>query len=404
MAADPYRGRGCPRTRWPVRPRVRPITHLGSAAAVVAGAALLAAASSPGASPAPSAPKARVAVVLQGDGCPPKHTVELCEGIREAARRTGIRPRVVAPTLRENLEDFLALTAQQGYDAIVLAGIGFEPAVLRVARRYPDLPFIVLEGSRADVKNPPPNVSGLMLQPRQAAFLAGWLAAKLEQRRPGPDVVGVVGGWKVTPVTDFVDGFAAGARRAAPRVKVLVDYSDDFVDRTKCAALARRQIAQGAGVVFNVAGACGLGTMQAASDAGVWAIGVDSDQSFLGPHVLTSVLKRYEAAFVDVFNRVKTGTLRHRPGHHPHDARRRSRTRSHQPTSPPRPRHPTPAPRAADQVRHAPRLRREQRLTGPPPTRSAERRPRRGPDRRQRPLLALPAGSWPRRLRCRPPA
>jgi basic membrane protein A len=262
------------------------------------------------AAPAPSAPKARVAVVLQGDGCPPKHTVELCEGIREAARRTGVRPRVVAPTVREDLEDFLALTAQQGYDAIVLAGIGFEPPVLRVARRYPDVPFIVLDGSRAEAKNPPPNVSGLMLQAREAAFLAGWLAAKLEQRRPGPDVVGVVGGWKVTPVTDFVDGFAAGARRAAPGVKVLVDYSGDFVDRAKCAALARRQIARGAGVVFNVAGGCGLGAMRAAADAGVWAIGVDSDQSFLGRHVLTSVLKGYEASFEDVFNRVKTGTLR----------------------------------------------------------------------------------------------
>ena len=259
MAADPYRGRGCPRTRWPVRPSA-PVTHLGSAAAVVAGAALLAAASSPGASPAPSAPKARVAVVLQGDGCPPKHTVELCEGIREAARRTGIRPRVVAPTLRENLEDFLALTEQQGYDAIVLAGIGFEPAVLRVARRYPDLPFIVLEGSRADVKNPPPNVSGLMLRTREAAFLAGWLAAKLEARRPGRDTIGVVGGGIAIPqVTEFVHGFVAGAKRATPRVNVLVDYSDDFLDASKCAALARRQIARGAGVVFNVAGGCGLG-------------------------------------------------------------------------------------------------------------------------------------------------
>ena len=62
----------------------------------------------------------------------------VCEGIREAARRTGIRPRVVAPTLRENLEDFLALTAQQGYDAIVLAGIGFRagrpPATRAVTR------------------------------------------------------------------------------------------------------------------------------------------------------------------------------------------------------------------------------------------------------------------------------
>lgn len=232
--------------------------RLGLAAAGIAGAALLAVAAIASASPAPSAPKARVAVVLQGDGCPPRHTVELCEGIREAARRTGVRPRVVAPTLRENIEDFLALTAQQGYDTIVLAGIGFEPAVLRVARRYPEVPFIVFEGSRADVKNPPPNISGLVIQPREAAFLAGWLAAKLEQRRPGPDVVGVVGGWKVAPVTDFVDGFAAGARKAGPRVKVLVDYSDDFVDRAKCAALARRQIARGAGTVFNVAGGCGL--------------------------------------------------------------------------------------------------------------------------------------------------
>jgi Uncharacterized ABC-type transport system, periplasmic component/surface lipoprotein len=93
-------------------------------------------------------------------------------------------------------------------------------------------------------------------------------------------------------------------------VKVLVDYSEDWLDAAKCAALARRQITRGAGTVFNVAGACGLGTMQAAADAGRWAIGVDSDQSFLGPHVLTSVLKSFEAGFVDVFNRVKTGDLR----------------------------------------------------------------------------------------------
>jgi basic membrane protein A len=283
--------------------------RLGSAAAVLAGAALVAVAAVAAASPAAPTPKARVAVVLQADGCPPKHTVEVCEGIRRAVRRTGVQARVVAPTPQESLGDFLALTAQQGYDAVVLAGIGFEPAVLAVAHRYPDVPFVVLEASRREATNPPPNVQGLVLQPREAAFLAGWLAAKLEQRRPGPDVVGVVGGWKVQPVTDFVDGFAAGAKRAAPHVKVLVDYSRDFVDTAKCAALARRQIARGAGSVFNVAGGCGLGTMEAAAEAGIWAVGVDSDQSFLGPHVLTSVLKKYEAAFVDVFDRVKAGKL-----------------------------------------------------------------------------------------------
>jgi basic membrane protein A len=250
-----------------------------------------------------------VIVVFQADGCPPRNTVEVCEGIRRAARRTGVRARVVAPTPQESLRDFLALTAQQGYDAVVLAGIGFDPAVLAVARRSPDVPFVVLDGSRAEARNAPPNVDGLMLQAREAAFLAGWLAAKLEQRRPGPDVVGVVGGWEFGPVTDFVDGFVAGAKRAVPHVKVLVDYADDFVDQGKCSALARRQIARGAGTVFNVAGACGLGTMRAAAQAGVWAVGVDSDQSFLGPHVLTSVLKSYEAGFVDVFEKVKSGKL-----------------------------------------------------------------------------------------------
>ena len=289
----------------------RPYTLLGLAAAGVAALTVLVAAGAAGGTPSAAASEPRVAIVLQADGCPPKHTVEICEGIRRAVRRTRVRARVVAPTPQESLGDFLALTAQQGYDAVVLAGIGFEPAVLAVARRYPDVPFVVLEGSRADVKNPPPNVSGLILQPREAAFLAGWLAGKLEQRRPGRDVVGVVGGWKATPVTDFVDGFAAGAKRGAPRVKVLVDYSDDFIDTAKCAALTRRQIARGAGAVFNVAGGCGLGTMKAAAEAGIWAVGVDSDQSFLGPHVLTSVLKRYDAAFVDVFDRVKTGRVGH---------------------------------------------------------------------------------------------
>jgi basic membrane protein A len=281
--------------------------RLGLAAVgiAVAAACLTGAATAAAAGPAP-----RVAVVLEVGGCPETDTLELCEGIRRAMDRTGVQARIVSPTFRESLADFLALIARQHYDAVVLFGLHYDPQVSAVARRYPNVPFIVMDAPRADVPNAPPNVEGEVLQAREAAFLAGWLAAKLEQRRPGPGVVGAVGGVRVPGVATFMDGFVAGARRAAPGVKVLVDYSDDWVDRTKCAALARQQIARGAGTVFNVAGGCGLGAMQAAADAGIWAIGVDSDQSFLGPHVLTSVLKSFEAGFVDVFTRVKTHNLR----------------------------------------------------------------------------------------------
>ena len=256
-----------------------------------------------------AAPEPQVAIVLDVGGCQDTATLRLCEGIRRAMRRTGVTARIVSPTLHEDLADFLGLIARQHYEAVVLFGLYYDPQVSAVARRYPKVPFIVMDAPRADVPDAPPNIQGEVLRTREAAFLAGWLAAKLERRRPGPDVVGAVGGLKVPGVTMFVDGFAAGARYAAPGVKVLVDYSNDFVDPSKCAALARQEIARGAGTVFNVAGACGLGTMQAAADAGVWAIGVDSDQSFLGPHVLTSVLKSFEAGFVDVFDRIKNGKL-----------------------------------------------------------------------------------------------
>ena len=280
-------------------------TRLGLAAAGIAVAAACATGSG---TMAAAGPEPRVAVVLDAGGCPETDTLELCEGIRRAMHRTGVQARIVSPTFRESLADFLALIARQDYDAVVLFGLYYDPQVSAVARRYPNVPFIVMDAPRAEVPSAPPNLGGEVLEAREAAFLAGWLAAKLEQRRPGPDVIGAVGGVKVPGVTTFIDGYVAGARRAAPRVEVLVDYSDDWVDRRKCAALARHQIARGAGAVFNVAGGCGLGTMKAAADAGIWAIGVDSDQYDEAPCcVLTSMVKGVDVAVFDAIQAVATG-------------------------------------------------------------------------------------------------
>ena len=251
----------------------------------------------------------RVVVVLDPGACPDARTLRLCEGFARASRQTGISGRIVTPTLREDLVDVLGLLARQEYGAIIMWSLAYSPALRAVATRFPRKHFVVMDGSRTDVRGRPRNVQGIVFRTNEAAFLAGWLAAKLEQRRPGRDVVGVVGGWKIPAVRNFVVGFRAGARRAAPGVEVLVNYSGDFVDPSKCAAIARRQVARGAGTIFNVAGECGLGTMDAAADSGVWAVGVDSDQSFLGAHVLTSVLKRFDAGFLAILRQVKAGRV-----------------------------------------------------------------------------------------------
>jgi basic membrane protein A and related proteins len=60
-------------------------------------------------------------------------------------------------------------------------------------------------------------------------------------------------------------------------------------------------------VIFNVAGPCGLGALDAAKQAGRWGIGVDVDQSFLGNHILTSAVKRVDTGVFLAVKGAKTG-------------------------------------------------------------------------------------------------
>ena len=244
---------------------------------------------------APAAAERPRAVLLLSAPCDVDNF--LCPAFARALRRTATRGRIISPDPREDRTSSLTLVVRQGYGPVVL-----DPSWLdilgAVARQFPRTEFAVLD--------PPPggpseaNVRRVTVRPHEAAFLAGWLAARLERRRPGPDVVGVVAGGRFPPVEDFVVGFRAGARRAVARIDVLVGYSEDFGDPRKCEAIARDQIARGAGAVFNVAGSCGLGALAAARRGRIWGIGVDVDQAFLGPHMLTSVVKHYHVAFARV--------------------------------------------------------------------------------------------------------
>jgi basic membrane protein A len=94
---------------------------------------------------------------------------------------------------------------------------------------------------------------------------------------------------------------------------VLNGYSNSFDVTSKCRAIALGQIASGASAIFQVADACGLGALAAARERGVWGIGVDVDESHLGPQILTSVVKRVDVAVFDISSsfrrhRLRTGT------------------------------------------------------------------------------------------------
>ena len=126
---------------------------------------------------------------------------------------------------------------------------------------------------------------------------------------PSGNVISSVGGARVPAVERFIAGYQAGARKANPDITTLNSYTDDFMDPAKGRSVALNQIAKGSRVVFQVADACGLGALEAAMEQGVWGVGVDSDQSALGEHILTSAVKRMDVAVFSTIEELKRGTL-----------------------------------------------------------------------------------------------
>src|SRR5262245_47778704 len=229
-------------------------------------------------------------------------------GFLRAVREFPIQGRVVQINPKRGVADELDALGRQKYD-LVYASLATSAEVEAAARRFPRTRF-VFPYPYALLKGKPRNVEGEDIRIEQAGYLAGYLSGLVEKRRPGRDVVGSVGGFPLPGVTPWIAGFEAGARRADPRITVLRRYSHDFQDPAKCKAVALKEIAHGAGVVFQVAGLCGRGTLEAAREKGIWGIGVDGDESYLGPYILTSALARYDVGLYRAIKLLTQGRLR----------------------------------------------------------------------------------------------
>src|SRR5581483_11486970 len=233
------------------------------------------------------------------------------QGLTEAQKELGITFWVAESRSPSDYIPNLASFARQGYDLVVGVGYTEIGAMGAVAKRFPKTRFAIVDVADGDLAGKPKNVLGLLFREEQVGYLAGYLAGLEAKRAPGKkDVVSSVAGQKQPPVDRFIAGYQAGARKADPGITVVNAYSQDFNDPSKCKPIALNQIAAGSQVVFQVAAGCGLGALDAAKQQHVWGIGVDADQSFLGPHILTSATKRVDRAVFLAIKRVKDGTFR----------------------------------------------------------------------------------------------
>jgi basic membrane protein A and related proteins len=227
-------------------------------------------------------------------------------GIKRAAKELGIEERVLISKQQGDYVPNLTTLAQQQFDLIIPVGFLMADAVNTVATKVPTADFAIIDYSATLLKDKPKNVQGLLFKEQEAGYLVGYLAG-LWAKDNNATTVSTVGGQKIPPVDHYIAGFEAGAKKANPQIKTLNGYSQDFVDQAKCKEIALDQIAKGSKVVFQVAGGCGLGALDAAKQKGVQGIGVDADQAYLGPHILTSALKKVDNAVFDAVQRAQDG-------------------------------------------------------------------------------------------------
>ena len=238
------------------------------------------------------------------------------KGCKSGAKKAkGTCRALESRTTGDYLPNFARLQ-RDGADISVATGFLLAEGLATVAKRFPQGKFAIVDYSVnaapfANAKGKPlfKNVVGITFATNENSFMIGCLAG-LMAKRDGGNTISAVGGIKIPTVDIFIAAYRAGARRCAPGTQTLIDYSQDFVDQAKCKELALNQIEAGSKVVFQVAGGCGLGALDAAKEQNVWGVGVDLDQSFLGPHILTSAVKRVDTAVEQTIVATKNGAYK----------------------------------------------------------------------------------------------
>jgi basic membrane protein A and related proteins len=231
------------------------------------------------------------------------------EGLERAKTELGVEGQAVTSESNADYVPNLSRLAQQQYDLVIGVGFLMADAINTVATKFPDTNFAIIDFSQAGLKNKPANVRGLLFKENEAGYLVGYLAALVTKEKGGDQVISSVGGQKIPPVDAYIAGYQAAAGEAASGMETLNAYSQDFVDQAKCKEIALNQIAEGSQVVFQVAGQCGLGALDAAKEKGVLGIGVDADQGYLGEHILTSAQKKVDVAVFETAKSVQDGAF-----------------------------------------------------------------------------------------------
>ena len=220
------------------------------------------------------------------------------EGLLRAVTDLGVVGTTYTPTTEADYDALLNQCVDDGNALCLSAGFQMADATWNSAAAHPDVDFAIVDFAwEAELDN----LRGIIFSVEEAGYLAGTLAGLMTNS----DVVGGVGGMEIPAVSAFLEPYRNGARWVNPDVEVIITYTDTFVDPDLGAQVAQELMANGADVIFGVAGPTGDGAILEAAQSGAWEIGVDADSWHTvfesgaaagSDRLLTSAMKRVDSA------------------------------------------------------------------------------------------------------------
>ncbi len=276
----------------------------------------------PTASPtSPPIPTVQVGLVTDIGGLNDRGFNQLAHmGYEQAEQEVNFKDSIIQTQSTNDYTQNLTLAAQSN-DLVIGVGFLMAQAMDQVAKLFPNKKFALVDAcatsdASGDCDTSIHNVTPLFFQVQEAGCLVGVVAGKMEldgkaeaPRLLGANTIGAVGGVSIPQVDRYIAGYKYCAQRVDPHVNVVITYSNDFSDPSKCQNPADAMIKQQmADIIFQVAGGCGIGALDAAETDGVFGIGVDTDQSYLHPDsVITSAEKRVDVAVYTIIKDTEQG-------------------------------------------------------------------------------------------------
>ena len=186
--------------------------------------------------------------------------------------------------------DAMKLACDNGAEVVVAAGFMQAAALTAAAEAYPNVNFVFIDGWSLGLDN----VAAIAFQEEQCGYLAGY-ATVME----GYTKLGFMGGGGGTnPACQrYGYGFFQGANAAAAEKGIKIDmnyswaYGSSFSASPELQAMATGWYNNGTEVIFACGGSMFQSIAAAASAEDGKVVGVDVDQSFESPAVITSAMK-----------------------------------------------------------------------------------------------------------------